>query len=255
MLTGYHLAKAIFLFAFVPHCLPIEIFESLRPLSGNSLLLHIHVRDFPQNQTLRFTFSPELRVGIHFEYVEPFANLNLFYQNITEARIVTLRRNQVMQEGANSSTSWLANTASEGALKIVAIHYHDTTINLQNPITVAAVVPPSKCPSNYPASFPHLSAPLKLIVEQVTQLCLPTSFFLSSQLEDVDSKIFGNDILASEMLLYHEPPLLFIDASDQAWTSALKSVDSWLARHSVLQLVWEPLAETDPRWFLVMPHK
>lgn len=60
--------------------------------------------------------------------------------------------------------------------------------------------------------------------------------------------------VSSLTLLTLEPPLLLVDGSDQSLEAAAGSVDAFLGPHSVLEVVWEPYAESEPRWWVLVPR-
>ena len=55
-------------------------------------------------------------------------------------------------------------------------------------------------------------------------------------------------------LLLLQPKILIVDATGQDRLTAAKSVDKFLAAHSVLDVVWEPLTEQEPPYWILMPR-
>ena len=60
--------------------------------------------------------------------------------------------------------------------------------------------------------------------------------------------------VSSLSLLTLEPPVLLVDGSDQSLEAAARSVDVFLGPHSVLEVVWEPYSESEPRWWVLVPR-
>ena len=48
--------------------------------------------------------------------------------------------------------------------------------------------------------------------------------------------------------------LVLIDGHEGEMSDVTKAVDAFMARHSVLKLVWEPYTDSEPRWFVLMPY-
>jgi hypothetical protein len=69
----------------------------------------------------------------------------------------------------------------------------------------------------------------------------------------IKSGMLGEKHVRSINLLELQPPIVLVDASDQPLLEAAKDVDHFLARHSVLDVVWEPMDETEPKWWILMP--
>ena len=51
-----------------------------------------------------------------------------------------------------------------------------------------------------------------------------------------------------------EPPLFLVDGSDQSINAAALAVDTFVAAHAVLEISWEPIYASDPRWWVLVPR-
>jgi hypothetical protein len=51
-----------------------------------------------------------------------------------------------------------------------------------------------------------------------------------------------------------KPDVMFVDGTDQSMLEAAKSVDEFLAPHSVLDVVWEPIHVNEPQYWILMPR-
>ena len=57
-------------------------------------------------------------------------------------------------------------------------------------------------------------------------------------------------------LLYLEPPLFLINGTDQNSIDTVGNiVDNFIAAHSVLEILWEPIYPYEPRWWILAPRK
>lgn len=68
------------------------------------------------------------------------------------------------------------------------------------------------------------------------------------------SKRLKRRMWSSAMLLELEPPLFLVDGSDQSREAAAKSVDAFLSAHAVLEVAWEPVYDSDPSWWVLVPR-
>lgn len=55
-------------------------------------------------------------------------------------------------------------------------------------------------------------------------------------------------------LLQIQPPVIFVDGSDQGFWHAATSVDKFIAAHAVLEVAWEPMNPREPLWWILMPR-
>lgn len=70
----------------------------------------------------------------------------------------------------------------------------------------------------------------------------------------IQSKLLDWKQYHSTFLLRLNPPLIFINGGDQDMHSAARSVDSFIAAHAVLDIVWEPYDPLEPHWWILMPR-
>jgi hypothetical protein len=102
----------------------------------------------------------------------------------------------------------------------------------------------STCPeiADLPQATPELMTMLKTILKdcQIPRI--------------IKSKKLDWRRVSSINLLSMQPPLLLIDASDQPLADAAASVDAFLAAHSVMHIAWEPFAESESKWWVLVPY-
>jgi hypothetical protein len=58
----------------------------------------------------------------------------------------------------------------------------------------------------------------------------------------------------SMSLLTMQPAMMFVNGSDQSMLHAARSVDRFLAAHSVLDIAWEPMDEHEPQVWVLIPR-
>lgn len=123
-------------------------------------------------------------------------------------------------------------------------------INSSLPSTFSATVvgniilKQNKCPKSL--TLPDASVDLQNKVNSVLHHCQDPLIIRS---RDLNWKHYH-----SLSLLMIQPDIIFVDGSDQKMLRAANSVDRFLAAHSVLDIVWEPLREHEPQYWLLMPR-
>ena len=100
------------------------------------------------------------------------------------------------------------------------------------------------CPKLPP--LPDASPALSSLINSILEACQMPRIIKSKRLDWRKVTSFS--------LLSLQPPLLFVDGSDQSLSSAAQSVDAFLAAHSVLKIAWEPYNETEPRYWILAPY-
>eukprot|EP00607_Mallomonas_marina_P003626 CAMPEP_0182440272 /NCGR_PEP_ID=MMETSP1167-20130531/86954_1 /TAXON_ID=2988 /ORGANISM="Mallomonas Sp, Strain CCMP3275" /LENGTH=624 /DNA_ID=CAMNT_0024634177 /DNA_START=836 /DNA_END=2711 /DNA_ORIENTATION=- len=68
------------------------------------------------------------------------------------------------------------------------------------------------------------------------------------------SKRLDRRSVSSYALLDLEPALFLVDGSDQSREAAARSVDAFLSAHAVLEVAWEPIYDSDPNWWVLIPR-
>ena len=103
---------------------------------------------------------------------------------------------------------------------------------------------PFTCPTlpQLPDAQPELSAIIATTLKECANLRI------------LKSKKLNSHRMSSFNFLSPNLVFLLVDASDQPLEAASLAVDTFLGPHSVLQVVWEPYSDTDPKWFVLMPH-
>ena len=107
--------------------------------------------------------------------------------------------------------------------------------------------------------------PAKQICPQINQLpgTHPTilnyiqKYLIKCQnIKIIKSKKLNYKNFNSLSLLYLDPPIFLIDGSDQlSLYDAGTAVDKFLAAHGVLEIIWEPYATSDPKWWILAPRQ
>ena len=101
------------------------------------------------------------------------------------------------------------------------------------------------CPSRL--TLPGASEKLQKKVDDILQHCQDPLIVSSRELK-------RKTYYSSLALLHIQPPMIFVNATDEDLVAAAKAVDRFLAAHSVLDVVWEPMAFDEPRYWILMPR-
>lgn len=233
-------------------CKPVVITPTrIKPINVRANFIELHV-DAPINKKstpqFQFTFDPPLQQGQHFITHYLIAENSLpYYHNP--------RRNSntsVVGLKLLSGKTWIANPSLTPALYITSAFYcqHPNEVRSYNAtisrVRIATFQPQKPiCPS-----IPKLrdaSPALTKYLSQILQSC--------SNLRVLKSKKLHQNKILSMNFLLPNVELLLVDGSDQDnFTAATHSVDKFLGPHSVLDIVWEPYSDDEPKWFILMPH-
>lgn len=147
----------------------------------------------------------------------------------------------------------LPTDANPVTLYVTAVHYCSNGVvpsNLNSStnstrIPVAHIVQTQTSCPKWP-SLPGAGEPVNQLVTKALAECRMPRIFKSSKLDWRKVSSFS--------LLTLQPPLLLIDGSDQSLEEAAKAVDRFIAPHAVLEVVWEPYTEDEPRYWVLMPR-
>lgn len=114
------------------------------------------------------------------------------------------------------------------------------------PVHLATVNPLSvyKCPKLF--NMTRVSAEFQSYIDGILTHCQVPKVITIGQL--------AIKKISPLSLLYLQPPVLFIDARrGNKLRRSARIIDTFLASHSVLDVVWEPLNATEPLWWVLMP--
>ena len=101
------------------------------------------------------------------------------------------------------------------------------------------------CPKDL-SNLPRVRPEFQVYLNDILSHCQRPSVLTLSQLQVKR--------ISSLQLLYLHPPVFIVDARAFNLSRAGMIIDSFLASHSVLEIVWEPLDELEPKWWVMMPR-
>jgi hypothetical protein len=102
-----------------------------------------------------------------------------------------------------------------------------------------------KCPML--SNLPRVDATFQSFIDGILTPCQQPKIIASAQLETKH--------LSSLSLLYLHPPVLFVDGrGSRNIQDAASLVDKFLASHGVMEVAWEPMEDSDPRWWVLLPR-
>jgi hypothetical protein len=105
------------------------------------------------------------------------------------------------------------------------------------------------------------SCPAITDIFDVQRVPVEVSGFLTRILEDCQGPIILKTHmltrwkLAPHLILNLFPSIVLVNGTDDSLQVAVTAMDSFLASHGVLQVVWEPFDEMSPRWWVLIPHQ
>eukprot|EP01041_Mallomonas_annulata_P007678 gene7678-15722_t len=249
---------ALIVFFFIDLVTAIEIQRNLRKLADNTPLLQIKCKGWDGQSLLQLAFQPSLLIGKHYEMInkDPYdlaARFRPHKSNDTKTIFLRLIKGQSWAESAK-------NSSSNNIPLFVTISYPLQKGISENYVQIATVIKGRRlCPkiTNLPGASKHLMNYLKKTLSS----CDGMRIYRSKKLSKYS--------FSSLSLLYMEPALFLIDGSDQNFLDAAISVDNFLAKHSVLEVAWEPMnvmgsagnggsagggASNEPLWWVLIPR-
>ena len=225
----------------------------VRDIPNNAAVLQIYGPKnwLPSDVTqLRLSFSPPLVQGEDFTvWSEPNEyDLPVHYQVKPYPTVLHI----LLIPGKKWIKEWNPHLSQPLVLESILCHHRPNQLNststntndaLQN-IRIGNIISEyTNCPK---ITLPGASVELQAKVSSVLHHCQNPMISKSRSLNWKRHH--------SLALLMMQPAVMFVDGSDQTMLQAAKSVDRFLAAHSVLDIVWEPMKETDPQYWILMPR-
>lgn len=236
----------------------LQLVRRPRTVFNNEAVLRLS-GDFPltmNTSLLRLFFSPPLSLNIDYT-IEP---VNLYrlpppYQKETRVNSFRLKllpgRTWIPELSSISATNFDAPPEKQlHTLVLTQSKYCGTVgrpiVRSASAVTFAHVQtsPDHPCPTGL-EKLPRVSPEFQAYLTDILRFCQHPRILSLSQLH-------ANRI-NSISLLYLQPPVLLVDARSATLPRASSAIDAFLASHSVLEVVWEPLEESEPRWWVLMP--
>ena len=226
--------------------------STIKDIPNNAAVLQIYGPKgwIPSDVTkLKLTFVPSLEQGVDYS-IWPEPNEHVLPDNYQVKRYPT-----VLYLLLTPGKRWIKNLTLDRPQPLVVESIHcqhppkkNTSVlsnNKFNGTVVGNIIAERKnCPSSL--LLPGASKELQTKINDVLQHCQDPMFIRSG---DLDWKKHH-----SLSLLMMQPAVMFVDGTDQTMLQAANSVDQFLAPHSVLEVVWEPMSEDEPQFWLLMPR-
>jgi hypothetical protein len=228
--------------------------HAIKDLSNHAASLKIHGRKgwLPTDVSkMQLVFSPPLEQGVDFTiWAEPNNHVMpeqfLFHRNHSTPLIVLLTPGKRWVKNMRENTTQDLRLVHIRSGKTDVVGYKNNIQGQENVVARITNFPETTrlCPSSL--VLPDATQALQSKVDHVLRHCQDPLFIRSRQLKWRRHHSLN--------LLLLQPSILFVDGSDQPLQQAAKSVDLFLAAHSVLDVAWEPMSEDEPQYWVLMPR-
>jgi len=235
---------------------PIEadIYRPIKDVHNNGARITVYGSKgwLPEDLSkLKLYFSPPLVQNEDFTIWEE-ASKHTFPEYMKQLRRTPLALHVLLKPGA----VWVKNMDINTTLDLRLINVRNGNKDLhgyKSPIKGKEDVVARVC--NYPEVYPTCpqelvlpgaSAELQRKIDNVLHHCQAPWF--------IESKYLKWRNFHTYELLTMQPNIMFINATGQELRRAAKNVDRFLAAHSVMDVVWEPIHSDEPRFWVLMPR-
>lgn len=245
----------VILIVFI-HCLsfcPAHA-SGIKEVLNNAASLQIHGRKgwLPTDVSqLKLVFSPPLEQGVDFSiWAEPSNHVippRLQFRRHQPSPLhllLTPGKKWIKDLSPNTTQDLLLKSVKQGNTDLLG--YKHSIPGKEDVVAkiVAASESMNVCPPNL--QLPGATRALQDRLDKVLQHCQNPLIIPS---RDLKWKQFQ-----SLSLLLLQPAMLIVTGTDQPMHRAAKSVDRFLAAHSVLDIVWEPLTLDEPQYWVLIPR-